>query len=61
MTNGDRIRSMTDEELARFRFIGKRFCNIVKCEEHEGSCYLCALDFLKEKYNGTNNTDQTET
>ena len=46
MTNGDRIRAMTDEELA----------NIVCCQNtksgdecFDASCYECTLDWLKQE------------
>lgn len=45
-TNGDRIRSMTDEELAM----------IICCQDHkqgdecfDASCYDCTLDWLKQE------------
>ena len=50
MTNGDRIRQMTDEELATMTIIGRRFCTIPICEEHQGDCAKCSLDWLKEEY-----------
>lgn len=36
-TNGDRIRSMTDEELADF------FCQISKCCGNDASCSMCPI------------------
>ena len=48
MTNGDRIRRSTDEELADLRVIGRRFCTIPICEEHNGDCTLCSLEWLRE-------------
>ena len=51
-TNADRIRSMTDEELARFIFIG---CDGRKCVETDESesiphqCERCWLDWLKQE------------
>ena len=52
MTNGDRVRQMTDEELAELRVIGTHHCNIVRCEEHRGDCKECALAWLKEEEYG---------
>ena len=52
MTNADRIRMMTDKELARFIFIG---CDGRKCVETDESesishqCERCWLDWLKEE------------
>lgn len=60
MTNGDRLRSMTDEELAKMHIIGRPFCNIVKCEEAEGSCYKCALSWLKGQEDDNNVTYKAE-
>lgn len=37
MTNGDRIRAMTDEELADF------FCQISKCCANDASCSMCPI------------------
>lgn len=37
MTNGDRIRQMTDEELADF------FCQISNCCVNDASCSLCPI------------------
>ena len=51
-TNSDRIRMMTDEELARFIFIG---CDGRKCIETDESesiphqCERCWLDWLKQE------------
>ena len=60
MTNGDRIRSMTDEELADILPSGDCFCcpivvMKVTCTPHAapmpvyGSCEECALAWLKRK------------
>ena len=52
-TNADRIRSMTDEELADWYF-DKFFpcvpyCSILdECPEHD-DCKICLLDWLKEE------------
>lgn len=37
MTNGDRIRAMTDEELAEF------FCQISQCCGNDASCSMCPI------------------
>ncbi len=37
MTNGDRIRQMTDEELAEF------FCRISQCCGNDASCTMCPI------------------
>lgn len=48
-TNADRIRSMTDEELAEF-FDNTCIENLgkVRCDSY-GRCYDCMLDWLKEE------------
>lgn len=48
-TNGDCIRSMTDEELAEF-FDNTCIENLgkVRCDSY-GRCYDCMLDWLKEE------------
>lgn len=52
-TNGDRIRKMTDEELANWYF-DKFFpcvpyCSILdECPEHD-DCKICLLEWLKEE------------
>lgn len=48
MTNGDRIRISTDEELAK-REIARIVCDIVRCEEHDGRCYECSMAWLREE------------
>ena len=46
-TNADKVRAMTDEELARW--IGQ----YERCVEHkrkcDSKCYLCWLDWLKQE------------
>lgn len=37
MTNGDKIRAMTDEELAEF------FCQISQCCGNDASCSMCPI------------------
>lgn len=48
MTNGDRIRAMTDEELARSRF-GEVICDLIPYEFCKGSdigCNVCKAKWL---------------
>ena len=52
MTNADRIRSMTDEELADMLSIfncpaSDHGCN--DCLKHMGNCAYCWLDWLKQE------------
>ena len=52
MTNGERIRSMTDEELAQILSSGDCFCcPIMTISTHPvyDSCEECALAWLKDK------------
>lgn len=47
MTNADRIRSMTDEDLAEF-LNGKNFCaRNFDCEKGKRPCKECNLDWLR--------------
>lgn len=47
-SNADRIRSMTDEELAEF-LNGKNFCaRNFDCDKGKRPCKECNLDWLKE-------------
>lgn len=46
-TNADRLRSMTDEELARF--LGVSDACPPSNPECEHECYLCWLDWLREE------------
>lgn len=54
MTNADRIRSMTDEELTDWYF-DKFFpcvpyCSVFdECPEHD-DCKICLLEWLKQEY-----------
>ena len=51
MTNADRIRSMTDEELAEFLFHAwnnASWCSAKDCPD-EDSCLPCWLDWLKQE------------
>lgn len=50
MTNGEWIRSLSDEELSELRVIGRQHCNLVICEEHHGDCRRCALEWLKSQH-----------
>ena len=47
MTNADKIRSMTDEELAAFLDEGADFCHTGLCEDGE-TCRICCLRWLKQ-------------
>ena len=56
MTNGDRIRQMTDEDLVRM--IDMRVCRIVKPDGKDcpkgfyfGKCNKCILKWLKQEVN----------
>jgi len=51
MTNGDRIRAMTDEELAdEFSYSGcHKQSNPEICRKHTGECERCWLDWLKKE------------
>ena len=51
MTNGDRIRAMTDEEMAKI-FIGKCPGGREKCD---GFCGLCWLNWLRSPANDGGN------
>lgn len=48
VTNADRIRSMTDEELAAFMVAGCYNITEEACRRHAG-CVDCWLDFLKQE------------
>ena len=50
MTNLEWIRQADAEELADLGVIGARHCNVVICEEHNGNCRECALEWLKEEH-----------
>lgn len=48
MTNGDRIRSMTDEELADILPTADCYnCPIQKFTDHD--CHKCALNWLRKE------------
>ena len=49
-TNGDRVRAMTDEELAKMldgSICPPGYNQIGACEAGEEECYLCWLDWVK--------------
>lgn len=50
LTNGDRIRAMTDEELAEFLSFGTRSCSGVDADEcsRTDDCTECRLAWLKK-------------
>lgn len=54
MTNADKIRQMSDEELLR-RLNYSCLCNdertLNDCEKHNGKCTDCLLDWLREEAN----------
>jgi hypothetical protein len=51
MTNGDRIRAMSDEELSKF-IPDWSYTNACKCDEHYVDCNIecknCVLEWLKQ-------------
>lgn len=44
MTNGDKIRSMTDEEL-----VDIICCQYKECKDLNGECNKCLLDWLRQE------------
>ena len=52
-TNADRIRAMTDEELAKFIAGTVDCCNCKHprngCSENDETCASCQLDWLKQE------------
>ena len=49
MTNAERIRNMTDEELAReINKIDRRICDTVENCENDINCYACRLKWMKQ-------------
>ena len=48
-TNADRIRAMTDEELAEFLMKPTRIVSKYECEDCENNCTECVLEWLKEE------------
>lgn len=62
MTNGDLLRKMKDEELAKM--VDMRVCRIVKPDGKDcpkglyfGKCDKCVLKWLKQEANGEDGTD----
>lgn len=57
MTNADRIRAMTDEEL--WKFLKTPYCTpeiYEKCDlEKRKNCNDCLWDWLKQPYGGADN------
>ena len=50
MTNGDKIRSMTDEERAHeIGRIGRNICDMVENCENDLNCYKCRLQWLRKE------------
>lgn len=53
MTNADRIRAMTDEELAEFIASAVDCCNCKHprngCSENDETCAACWCDWLKQE------------
>lgn len=50
MTNADRIRSMSDEELAEFLCLPQKVCPVDNCEEClEDSCQKCIYEWLRKE------------
>lgn len=49
-TNADRIRAMTDEELAEYMCRPQRVCPVDDCEEcYADNCRKCILEWLKKE------------
>lgn len=49
-TNADRIRAMSDEELAEFIDVFWNIdCDAKKCLMHDRNCQLCILDWLRQE------------
>lgn len=55
MTNGDRIRSMTDEELA-INIPCPYYTDVDHCNLPATSCFNCRLKWLKLPYGGEEDT-----
>lgn len=54
ITNADRIRAMTDEELAEFLSHPRSVCPQWDCEkcEEDGNCRVCIIEWLKKEVDG---------
>lgn len=50
-TNADRIRAMSDKELAEFLMKPTRIIPKYECEDCENDCTECVLEWLKEEAN----------
>ena len=49
-TNADRIRAMTDKELAEFLCCPQSVCPVDDCEEcYDDNCQKCVLKWLKKE------------
>ncbi len=52
-TNADRLRAMSDEELAEWRVNGQcppdRYMNDYECNDYNGSCRRCWLGWLRQE------------
>ena len=52
MTNADKIRNMTDEDMAKYYFrVFFRlvpYCNMKACDDDD-DCEVCLLDWLKQE------------
>ena len=55
-TNADRIRAMSDEELAKLLSNDARACpdRIVRCVDYGNNCESCWLGWLKQPAEGEN-------
>ncbi len=49
MTNADRIRQMSDEELAEFLMKPTKIISKYECEDCENDCTECVLEWLKKE------------
>lgn len=49
MTNADRIRSMTDEELADLLTADCKYIPEELCRKHLGNCDACLREWLKQE------------
>lgn len=56
LTNADRIRAMTDEELARFLGQHSLCSRVERCPDH-GKCHKCVLDWLKQPKEGADHVE----
>lgn len=62
MTNADKIRSMTDEDLKDFFDLivacPPKIEGTDKCKSHNGFCYECWCDWLNQEAEEDENHDQ---